>query len=125
MDYYPQVKSSEIPALMNLKYDCLIFDMGSQHEADLAEFLRCKYKVVLGSLAPWKAYAYQSFLSQLDNVYHVRKGFYYLSQWGSEKHNRTFAKTHHLSMQSVPFIQNPLRIEKQLFLFFEDLLTEH
>lgn len=124
MDYYPHVKSEEIPTLMNRRYDYLILDMGSQNEADLSEFLRCNRKLVLGSLAPWKVQSYLAFFDQFHHICNVRKDFCYFSQWGSEKDNRTFSKAHHISMQNIPFIRNPFCIEKQLFLFFDGLLIE-
>lgn len=125
IDYYPQVKSDEIPALLNLKYDYLILDMGSLGEADLSEFLRCDRKLVLGSLAPWKTESYHAFFDKFSSTYNLGEGFTYLMQTGNEKNAREFSKIHHVSMRGVPFIQNPFRIEKQLFLFLEGLLTEH
>lgn len=124
MDYYPCVKGTEIPALLNLNYDYLILDMGSQSEADLSEFLRCDRKLILGSLAPWKTYSYQGIFHKFQNVYDVKKGICFLSQWGSLNNDRTFSRAHHISIQNVPFISTPFRLEKQLFVFFDGLLTE-
>ncbi|MBO5069990.1 MAG: hypothetical protein J6C37_06465 [Roseburia sp.] len=124
MDYYPCVKSNEIPALMNRRYDYLILDMGSLGEADLSEFLRCDRKLVLGSLAPWKAESYQTFFHSFQSISNLGEGFTFLTQTGNTKDVREFSKTNHISVRSVPFIQNPFRIEKQLFLFLDELLTE-
>ncbi len=109
---------------MNRGYEYLILDMGSLKEADLSEFLRCSRKLVLGSLAPWKIGNYQDFFEHFGNTLKLGEGFCYLVQTGTQKCIHDFSKKYLVSMQSVPFIQNPFRIEKELFLFFEELLSE-
>lgn len=61
IDYYSNVSSSDIPALLNMGYHYLIFDMGGFGEMDFQEFLRCDRKLILGSLAPWKSKTCQDF----------------------------------------------------------------
>lgn len=124
IDFYPHVSGSEIPALLNQGYDCLILDMGSLKEADISEFLRCDHKVVLGSLAPWKIWEYEDFFHQFKKTVNLGEGFYYLVQTGTVKSISRFSKAHHISMLAVPFIKNPFRIEKELFLFLEELLPK-
>lgn len=123
VDYYPHVSGNEIPALLNRGYDYLILDMGSMKEADLSEFLRCDRKLILGSLAPWKIWTYEEFFRQFDNSVNLGEGFYYLTQTGTTEDISQFSKTHHISMSGVPFIKNPFRIEKELFLFLGTLLA--
>lgn len=123
VDYYPHVSGNEVPALLNQGYDYLILDMGSMKEADHSEFLRCDRKLVLGSLAPWKIWTYEEFFRQFDNSVNLGEGFYYLTQTGTAKSIPHFSKAHHISMSGVPFIKNPFRIEKELFLFLGALLA--
>lgn len=123
VDYYPHVSGSEVPALLNQGYDYLILDLGSLAEADHCEFLRCDHKIILGSLAPWKTRKYEDFFTKFDNTVNLGEGFYYLVQMGANQNILRFSKAHRIAMLDVPFIKNPFRIEKALFLFFEELLT--
>lgn len=123
VDYYPRVRSGEIPSLLNCGYDCLILDMGALDEADMSEFLRCDRKLVCGSLAPWKLRNYEAFFEQYDHQLNLGEGFCYLVQTGSKETLSFFSREHHIRMQSVPFINNPFRIDKDLFLFFSALLS--
>lgn len=123
VDYYPRVTGSELPVLLNQGYDYLILDIGSLREADFSEFLRCDRKLVLGSLAPWKLGTYEDFFRQFDNSPNLGEGFDYLVQTGTAKNISHFSKTHRISMAAVPFIKNPFRLEKELFLFFGSLLA--
>lgn len=123
VDYYPHVSGSEIPALLNQGYDYLILDIGSLEEADFSEFLRCDHKLVLGSLSPWKLWTYEEFFRQFDNSQNLGEGFEYLVQAGTAKNISHFSRAHRISMAVVPFIKNPFRIEKELFLSFGSLLA--
>ncbi len=122
-DYYSCVNGREIPSLLNSGYDYLILDMGCLNEADCSEFLRCDCKFVLGSLAPWKLQYYRKFFLHFNHTVNLGEGFCYLVQTGNQGDISGFSKEHHISMQSVPFINNPFRIKKELFLFFDELLT--
>ncbi len=123
MDYYPQVLSSEIPSLLNLGYDYLIFDMGSLVEADIPEFLRCDRKLVYGSLASWKAPHYEAFFQQYDTYTNLGEGFCYLLQTGVNKTLSQFSKKHHIHLCTVPFINHPFHISRDLFPFFTTILS--
>ena len=123
-DYYPAVTADEIPLLLNQGYDYLILDSGALDEGLFPEFLRCDRKFVLGSLAPWKSWEYESFFQKFTDNIHLGEGFDYLVQTGSTKESVSFSKTHHINMQTVPFIKNPFRIEKELFPFLGALCAE-
>lgn len=124
VDYYPHVSDSMIPALLNQGYDYLILDIGSIKEADYSEFLRCDRKLVVGSVAPWKLWRYEEFFRQFVNSQNLGEGFHYLLQMGTWADTSHFIKSHHISMVPIPFIKNPFRLEKELFLFLEELLAE-
>lgn len=125
VDYYPAVTEHEIPALLNCGYDYLIFDIGTLDDGMFSEFLRCDRKLVLGSLAPWKSWKYESFFQKYQNNITIKEGFDYFVQTGSTKELDSFSKTHHIKMQVVPFIKNPFYIEKELFPFLGTISKEH
>lgn len=125
VDYYPHVSCNELPSLLNHGYDYLILDLGSSTETDLSEFLRCDRKFLLGSLSLWKTWEYESFYEHLSHLTNLGEGYHYLVQTGTTQNISHFSKEHHIKMFEVPFIKNPFRIEKELFLFFEELLAFH
>lgn len=104
-------------------YDYLILDLGSLNESAAAEFLRCDRKIVLGSLALWKAWSYEEFFKQFDSFTNLGEGYHYLVQMGTFQNHSVFSRQHSISMQEVPFIKNPFHIEKEHFLFFDILLS--
>ena len=105
VDYYPQASGNTVPILLNRGYDCLILDSGRLEEAGLPE---------------WK---YEAFLQKLRAFTDLGEGFSYLVQAGNKKSISDFSRSHQISMCQVPFINNPFRIEKDLFLFLEELLA--
>ena len=118
VDYYPHMSGSGIPALLNRGYDYLILDTGSLDEADVSELLRCDRKLVLGNLAPWKRWRYEAFFLHFHSI-NLGEGFDFLVQMGMKENVTHFSKAHHIAMSQIPFIQNPFRIEKELFPFLE------
>lgn len=124
VDYYPAITAEEIPALLNMRYDYLILDIGTLQEATFSEFLRCDRKLILGSLAPWKLWKYEAFFLTYADILNLGEGFDYLIQTGCNPKNSSFSRTHHIKMQFVPFIKNPFRIEKELFPFLGALSAE-
>ena len=118
VDYYPRMPGSGVPALLNQGYDYLILDTGNLDEADTSEFLRCDRKLVLGNLAPWKRWKYEAFFLHFQSI-NFREGFDYLVQSGMNENVLLFSRAHHIAMSQIPIIQNPFRIEKELFPFLE------
>ena len=118
VDYYPRLSGSEIPVLLNQGYQYLIMDTGSLGEANESEFLRCDRKLVLGNLSPWKRWKYEAFFQHFHSI-NLGEGFDFLVQTGVNENVLHFSKTHHIAISQIPFIQNPFRIEKELFPFLE------
>lgn len=124
VDYYPAVKEDDIPPLLNLGYDYLIMDSGTPDEGAILEFLRCDRKLILGSLAPWKSWKYEALFQKFKSSVNLREGFDYLVQTGTTQDILRFSRAHHIRMQSVPFINNPFSIGKELFPFLGTLSAE-
>lgn len=124
VDFYPAVDIEDIPALLNLDYDYLILDAGAMNEGFFSEFLRCDRKLIVGSLAPWKSWKYEAFFQNNTNTLNLRKGFDYLVQTGVKTNVSSFARKHHINLQTVPFINNPFCLEKDIFPFLGILSSE-
>jgi hypothetical protein len=126
-DCFPQVGAIDMPFLLNQGYDYLILDMGSIREADFSELLRCNVRLVLCSSAPWKSRSLWEFHSYFDDTINLGEGFFYLLQTGNPRKALTISEQLVIPARKcrcIPFIQNPFCIEKELFLFFEELLTD-
>lgn len=124
IDFYPAVTGNEIPTILNYGYDYLFLDAGTLDEDAFDEFLRCDRKLILGSLAPWKCWKYESFFQKFENTINLGEGFDYLVRTGTKEEIFRFSKAHHIKMQVVPFIKNPFSIEKELFPFLGTLSAE-
>lgn len=122
VDYYPAVQPDLIPTLFNTDYCYLILDMGYADRADWNEFLRCDRKLIVGSLAPWKTYCYESLFCNYSASLKNNRSFVYLVQTGDKWDIAEFAEKHRIAMKTVPFISNPFQIEKERFLFLQELL---
>lgn len=122
VDYYPAVCPEQIPILMNQAYSYYILDMGSAGYADWSEFLRCDRKLIIGSLAPWKSYLYEELFRRHSTLLKKGGGFVYLVQTGDKRDISEFAKKNGVVMKKVPFLPNPFQIEKERFLFLQELL---
>ncbi len=108
---------------MNQGYQYLILDLGSMGEADLPELLRCDRKMILGSLAPWKIDKFRKTLKQINQKTISGEGFIYLTEMGKPKILREISNAYHVPIRNVPYIQNPFRIEKELFSNLQELLA--
>jgi hypothetical protein len=125
IDCYPRVDSSDMPVLLNQRYDCLILDLGTIREANLPELLRCDARLILCSTAPWKTRALEEFPSYFEDTIQLGESFQYLMQTGYQEQSISFSNGVTIparKCRTIPFIKNPFRIEKELFLFFEELL---
>jgi hypothetical protein len=122
-DYYPAVRKEDIPILMNADYSYYILDLGNSASADWNEFLRCDRKLIIGSLAPWKIHYYETLLCNYASFLQTSGGFTYLIHTGDPSVLRHFARENHISMERVPFIPNPFQVEKEQFLFLQELLS--
>lgn len=108
VDYYPNLAPDAVPRLLNMGYDYLILDLGSLNESAAAEFLRCDRKIVLGSLALWKAWSYEEFLNNLTALQTLGKVIIIWYRW---EHSRIIP----FFPGSTPYPCRRFRSSKTLF----------
>ena len=122
VDYYPATGRDEFPALLNLGYRYLVLDFGSLSEADLTEFLRCDKKIIIGSVAPWKMDNFRNCQKLLNQKISSGEGCIYLMRTGKPHTFHSISGRSPIVLRKVPLIQNPFRIEKELFPVLQELL---
>lgn len=122
VDYYANASTEELPCLLNQGYQYLILDLGNAEEADFSELLRCDKKIIIGNPAPWKIDKFRKTLTKITQKTTSGEGFVYLMEMGKPKMLRELSGHYHIPVRSVPFIQNPFRVEKEAFSTLQELL---
>ena len=59
----------------------------------------------------------RNFFKQFDSFTNLGEGYHYLVQMGTFQNHSVFSRQHSISMQEVPFIKDPFRIEGSTFYF--------
>lgn len=124
VDYYPNVKKDEIPALMNAGYELLLLDFGAFTSNSLDEFYRCDQKLLLISAACWRKTELSAFFTAYPQIKYL-ESLFFMILYGTKPDLRKIAKSYSLpqkQLRPVPFLLNPFHIEKEQFSFFEELL---
>jgi hypothetical protein len=124
IDCYAQANSAIMPYILNRGYERIIIDMGRIREADISELLRCDARYVISCTAPWKARSLSEFQSYFDESVNLGESFNYLMQTGCNRNSLSISDEVTIparACRSVPFIRNPFSIEKELFLFLEEI----
>lgn len=124
VDYYPNVKKDELPALSNAGYDVLILDFGVLSPDNLDEFYRCDQKLLLNSAASWRRNELTTLLSTYPAIKDL-EFIHFMVLYATRSDMHKIAKVHDLSLRqlcAVPFLPNPFHIGKEQFSFFEGLI---
>lgn len=124
VDYYPNVKKDEIPALANAGYEILIFDFGVPASDNMDEFYRCDQKLLLSSAACWRRDEMANFFTEYPQIKKLESLFFMILH-GTTSDMHKIAKIHSLPyhrLRAIPFLLNPFHISKEQFSFFDELL---
>ncbi|MDD6037812.1 MAG: hypothetical protein PUD20_03300 [bacterium] len=120
--YFPQLISHRLPELLNDCYDYYILDLGSDAEAVWQEFLRCNQSYLVCSLSPWRVNRTIEWCNALSgNMKSIRLSGC-LAQSGCYIDKKRIQYRYHVPVRTMPFVQNPFRIAKETFSFFQELL---
>lgn len=120
--YYPDSNIEQMPEIISQDYHIFILDFGCEYYRVRPELLRCDKKIVVGSLSPWKRKEYEYYISEVIAEEKYRMWNVLLVTHGTKKDKKEFQKQFHISVVTIPHIENPFEIEKNNFIFLQGLL---
>ena len=106
--------------LFDLKYDCMVFDLGHDFSKSLPTLQLCDIKIVVGTDAPWRKEEY----SVLKGIAGSSRN---LSSWrlfvnlGDPRHLSEF-DDHHMTAGCFPFEPDPVYPAKETIRFLEVII---
>jgi hypothetical protein len=115
--YYSK-DSIRLSNLYNEGYDIVIIDFGAER-ANIGEFIRCTYKVVVASLEPWNYLRIVDFNNMAMEVSGSDTWLMILN--GDKSAVKKHRKKTSMHILKRPFIDNPFIIDNSLVEFFEAL----
>lgn len=119
VSYYPNLSMKEIPLVLNKGYEVVIFDMGSTFYRIRMEFLRCREKIIIGSLSPWRKQEYYRFILDEMGGDMQDSAVVFLANNGmkkDKKDKKEFYKMIGEPVYLIPYLPDAFHPEKNEFL---------
>ncbi len=114
VDYFLK-GSTDIVKLSQENYDIVIVDFGYSFTA-IGEFIRCHYKIVVGSQEPWYCRKYEEFCEKLSDYNESDLWVHILAT--DEHEIKRIRKAYRVKAIRRPYIDNAYVIDKSLIQFF-------
>lgn len=119
--YESYVKLEELPARCNGEEEYYIVELGCDYERARLDFLRCDRKIVVGSWTPWKKPSYGRLMDKIVIEDNYKQWIDCLILFGDKKDKKEFSKRYNVAVNSIPYIDDPLRIGENEADFIEKL----
>lgn len=110
--------SVSLSSLYNEGDNIVVVDYGTE-KTNINEFMRCAYRVVMGSLEPWNIEMYEGFCKMIDEIRGSDTWIWIVN--GDKKTIKKHNKNMGVNILKRPFIDNPFIINNDLVEFFEAL----
>lgn len=121
VSYFTDINTEKIPEIMNSKYEAFVLDLGSDYTAAREEFLRCDRKIVIGSISPWKIFAYEHFIKNVI-VAENYESWEFLVLFANLSDKKKVQKRYEMHLASVPWIENPFYLKKEDIVFLQKII---
>lgn len=121
VDYFTDIYVGKIPEIMNSGYEAFVLDLGANYDAAREEFLRCDRKIVIGSISPWKVFAYEHFIKNVIASENCEL-WEFLVLYANRKDKKQIQKRYGMHMLSVPWIENPFYLKKEDMIFIQKII---
>ncbi|MBQ1192752.1 MAG: hypothetical protein IIX45_01365 [Lachnospiraceae bacterium] len=117
IDYY---ENSSLLNLLNNTYDYIIMDIEEINDRAVEEFVKCTYKLFVGSLQLWKR---EMCLKQIERFRNISgsDGWLYIIH-GSYKEVCKLSKEKRIDMVHMPFIEDSMKVSDISLEFFEKII---
>ncbi len=121
VSYYTDICVGNIPEIMNSKYEAFVLDLGADYTATREEFLRCDRKIVVGSISPWRAFAYEHFLNNITATENY-EAWEFLVLFANMLDKKKLQKRYGMYLTSIPWIENPFCLKQEDMMFLHKLI---
>lgn len=134
---HQNVTFNHLPEILSLGYDYIVLDMGVLNQYTLPEFWRNDIHFVLGHSYPTKGPYYHNFINFIFSSFRgenlnkkhlkelkIRRNISFLDSLGLKDNAKNFYKQYQVSLDIVPFIQNPFQLTSNEWRFFQALLKD-
>lgn len=121
VSYFTDICVGNIPEIMNSRYDAFVLDLGADYETAREEFLRCDRKIVVGSISPWKAFAYEHFLNTITATENY-EAWEFLVLFANVLDKKRLQKRYGMYMISIPWIENPFCLKQEDMQFLQKII---
>lgn len=119
--YFTDICVGKIPEIMNSKYEVFILDLGADYAMAREEFLRCDYKIVSGSISPWKISIYEHFLNNVI-VAENYESWEFLVLFANISDKKNVQKRCGVRLMNIPWIENPFYLKKEDLMFLQKIV---
>ncbi len=117
VSYYFGVSLNDFFATYANDFEYVIVDFGSCFKEYAAHVGRLKYKLILGSVMPYKSVYHQRLLEQMESTVLPEHCLHLL--YGDEKNVKEYSSELKINALPAPVITNPYIIESKLANFFQ------
>ncbi len=121
VSYYTDLCGGSIPDIMNSRYEAVILDLGADYETAREEFLRCDRKIVVGSISPWRVFAYERFLNKITSTENY-EAWEFLVLFANLLDKKALQKRYGMHMLSIPWIENPFYLQQEDLVFLQKII---
>ena len=120
--FFPNVTISDLPEILNYKYEYFILDFGVLNSYTAKEFNRCKARLTICDHRDWKFEQIEAYLNNKLLWSEKLKDNLIIMGNISKSNCRKFRKEHGYDIMSIPAIPNQFQLTSEFFEFFEELL---
>lgn len=120
--YFPDVTPRKLGQICNMDFDCMVLDLGRDSADARDELMRCKCKLVVGSLSPWRKSEYYGFIERMRANVGSLERFVFLTSFEDKIEIKHCRRTFGVRVQHIPYIANPLYVKEKEVPFLHSLL---
>lgn len=121
LTYVKDAASADWVQVINMDYDYVVTDMGWDYERVRLDFLRCKKKIILTVLDPWREEEFERFMESAAFESGYRE-WRYCYTFGRAEAVRRMERRYGVTLWPVPFRADALRLTHREWEFFYCLL---
>lgn len=115
MDFYPMADEDIWIRLQRMSYDYVLVDYGVYEDMKQAQYARCNYRFLIGSLCEWKRDAYEEIIQKENASVEIS---FYLATLGQRYDIKEYYREFGTRLYGIPCICDPFLLVKDIVQFW-------